>query len=292
VVAGRALPRCAFLLFLLTLTCLHAQERADNTRYVIELKSGDSFRGVITGSTDSAITIEADVGRVSVRRGLIARIMPLASVYRDRPFHFLMPAATANGPGGFVSNYELGFFYGGFGIGDVVTISGGLTLVPGMEIRSQLFHINGKITFWRNETFENAIGVTYTLVTADHPYTHLYAVWTFPSGGARYSAMIFGAISGEAEAPIAITPLGSDTVRFNFRKDNNPGVAFGMDAPIFGRDDIRLLGELWNADVTKPQNSAAMLGVRLLNEHLSADFGLTLTPGPAVLPVVSFHWRF
>jgi hypothetical protein len=277
------------VLFLAGCARLHAQSGGE--LYVIELKSGDSFRGTLVDSTDSTLTVQGDLGRVSLRRSAILQVVPLARLYRRRPLHFLMPSASANGPGGFISDYELGFLYGGFGIGEVATITAGLTLVPGMPLRSQLYHVNAKVTFLRNETFENAVGLTYTFLTTDHPYGHLYAVWTFPSGRARYSAMIFGALTGAAEAPIAITPLGSDTVRFTFHNNAVAGVAFGLDMPAFGRDDMRWVAELWNSDVTKPANSAAMIGIRLANEHLSADFGVALLPTPTVFPLAAFMWR-
>jgi hypothetical protein len=260
-------------------------------QYVVELKSGDSFRGALADSTDSTVTLQGELGRVSLRRSAILQIVPLARLYRRRPMHYLMPSASANGPGGFISDYELGFLYGGVGIGDVATITAGLTLVPGMPLRSQLYHLNAKVTFLSNETFENAVGFTYTWLTTDHPYGHLYAVWTFPSGAARYSAMVFGAVTGAAEAPIAITPLGSDTLRFTFHNNAVAGVAFALDVPAFGRDDIRWTAELWNSDVTRPANSAAMIGVHVANEHLAADFGLALLPTPSVFPLMAFTWR-
>jgi hypothetical protein len=275
---------------------VHAQGR-DSLRYIVQMKNGDSFRGNLTGYSDSTVTIATEFGEVTVPKELVGSFVRVAGSYRDRPQHFLMPSASPNGPGGFISNYELGFFYGGFGFGNGATITLGSSLIPGAGWDSQLRHLGVKFTLHTNETrdpadFDLALGATYTWITSQYPYTHIYAVGTFPLGTGRYSAMLIYRVTGADVAPISMKFLSADTTSFTIFYQGSLGAAFGFDAPAFGRDDWSWIGEIWNNDITKPQNTVSMLGLRLTNERLSADFGVAIFTAPAVVPVTSFSVRF
>lgn len=279
----------ATVLLILT-TAAHSQER-DSLRYIVQMKSGDSFRGNLVGHTDSTVTVRTEFGRVTVAKELVEQFIPLDGPYRRRPLHFLMPSASPSGPGVFLSNYELGFWYGGVGLGNGATITAGATLVPGIPLKHQLYHAGAKITVERSPEYELAVGATYTWITTDHPYAHIYGVGTFPAGTARYSAMIIYKATGEDIARIAIAPFGGDTTDFNLFYEGAIGAAFGFDAPAFGRDDMMWVGEIWNNDITKPQNTVSLLGIRVMNETLSADFGIALFTAPFVAPVFAFTWK-
>ncbi len=268
-----------------------AQER-DSLRYVVQLRSGDRFRGNLIGYTDSTVTVKTEFGIVTLRKALVSSFVAIDGPYHRRPNHFLMPSASPSGPGVFISDYELGFLYAGVGLGNGATITGGATLVPGLSLASQLYHMGLKITVERNPDLELAVGATYTMITTDYPYAHIYAVGTLPLGSGRYSVMLFYRATGEQTAPIALQFFNQDSTRFTVHYDGSLGAALGFDAPAFGRDDIMWVGEIWNNDLSKPQNTVSMLGVRVTNEHLSADFGLALFSAPFVVPVTSFTWRF
>lgn len=277
-------------LFILLIVQASAQER-DSLKYIVQLESGDSFRGNLVGYTDTTITVQTEFGDVTVPKRLISEFIPVEGPFIRRPHHFLMPSASPTGPGGFISNYELGFLYGGFGLGYGATITAGATLVPGLALRSQLYHIGAKFTIERSPEYEIAVGATYTFLTLDHPYAHIYAVGTFPLGTGRYSGMLIYRAVGAEKAPIALQMFDYDTYRDTVYYIGSLGGAFGFDAPAFDRDDIRWVGEIWNNDFTKPQNTVSMLGVRVTNNRLSADFGLALFTQPFIVPVTSFTWR-
>jgi hypothetical protein len=279
----------AVLLFL-TATAT-AQER-DSLRYIVQMRTGDSFRGNLVGHSDTTVTVSTEFGRVTLDKRLVEQFIPLDGPYRRRAHHFLMPTASPSGPGGFISNYELGFYYGGFGLGYGATITAGATLVPGIPLKHQLFHAGAKFTLERNADYELALGAAYTFFTTDYPYGHIYGVATFPTGTARYSAMILYRATGDDVARIRIAPFASsDTTDITMFYEAAVGAAFGFDAPAFGRDDMMWVGEIWNNDVSKPQNTVSMLGIRVMNETLSADFGLALFTAPFIAPVFSFTWR-
>ncbi len=263
----------------------------ENLKHIVLMKSGDSFRGNVIGNTDSTLTIQTEFNVIAVPKSLIQEFIPVDGPYIKRPQHFLMPTASPNGPGGFISNYELGFLYGGVGFGYGATITAGMTVVPGFSLSSQLFHANAKFTVERNENVEVALGATYTFITTREPYAHLYLVTTTPLGEGRWSAMLFYKVSGDDRAPVELHGFGDDTTRFTLFYEGALGVALGADAPAFGRDDMAFFAEIWNNDVTKPQNTASVIGVRLFNEVLSADFGVTLIAAPTIAPVMSFTWK-
>jgi len=281
----------ATVLFILPALPAISQVR-DSLRYIVQMESGDSFRGNLVGYTDSTVTVETEFGDVTIPKRLISSFIPVDGPFIRRPHHFLMPSASPTGPGGFISNYELGFLYGGFGLGYGATITAGATIIPGIALRSQVFHVGAKFTIERSPEYELAVGASYTFLTLDHPYAHIYAVGTFPLGTGRYSGMLFYRAVGPEEAPVALQAFDYDTTRFTIFYTGSLGGAFGFDAPAFGRDDIRWVGEIWNNDFTKPENTVSMLGVRVTNDQLSADFGLALFTAPFIVPVTSFTWRF
>ncbi len=282
------------LLFLVLLSNLAQAQDVDREelKYIVVMKSGDSFRGNVVSSTDSTLIIQTEFDTVSIPKDMIDEFISLDGPYKHRAHHFLMPTASPNGPGGFISNYELGFLYGGFGLGYGATITAGMTLVPTFSLSSQLYHAGAKFTVERSEDMELAIGATYSFITTSEPYAHLYGVATFPLGTGRYSGMLMYRISGEERAPISFIGPGDDTTTFTLFYEGSLGAAFGFDAPAFGRDDMMWIGEIWNNDLQKPQNTVSMLGIRIFNESLSADFGLALFGAPLVIPVTSFSWRF
>lgn len=277
---------------LLILTTTATAQLRDSLQYIVQMKSGDAFRGNLVAHSDSTVTVATEFGRVTLDKGMVESFIPLDGPYRRRPHHFLMPSASPAGPGVFLSNYELGFYYGGIGLGYGATITAGATIVPGVPLADQLYHAGAKFTIERNEDYELALGAAYTFFTTDHPYGHIYGVGTFPAGTARYSAMLFYRATGEDVSRIRIAPFGSaDTTDLTLYYEAAIGAAFGFDAPALGRDDMMWIGEIWNNDLSKPQNTVSMVGIRVMNEKLSADFGLALFTAPFIAPVFSFAWR-
>lgn len=264
----------------------------ESLEYIVLMKSGDSFRGNVVATGDTTLTIQTEFNRVVIPKSLIEEFIKVKGPYTKRPYHFLMPTASPNGPGGFISNYELGFLYGGIGLGYGATITAGMTVVPGFSLSSQLYHANAKFTVERSDQAELALGATYTFITTREPYAHLYGVATTTLGKGRWSAMLFYKVSGDDMAPIELYGFGeNDTTRFDLFYQGALGVALGIDGPLFGRDDMAFFGEIWNNDVTRPSNTVSAVGIRIYNESFSADFGVGLVPLPAIAPITSFTWK-
>jgi hypothetical protein len=281
------------LLVLLFLTApAFAQLPRDSLQHRVLLKSGDSFRGRLVAHTDSTVTIVTEFDRVTILKVDIERFIPLDGPYLRKPHHYLMPTGSPSGPGGFLGNYELGFLYGGFGLGYGATITAGATLVPTVPLEDQLFHLGAKVTVERGRDFDLAVGAAYTWITLDQPYGHIYAVATFPTGTARYSAMLLYRATGDEIGRGTIVALDNDTTDFTIYYTGSVGAAFGFDAPAFGRDDMMWVAEIWNNDVSNPRNTVSMVGMRVMNEKLAADIGIAIFTSPMVVPVVGFVWTF
>jgi len=280
------------LLWLADPSTLCAQPPRDSLVYIVQLASGDRMRGNLVGHTDSTLIVATEYGTITLRKELIARFLLADGPQLKGPHHFFMPTASPNGPGGFLSNYELGFFYGGLGLGHGATITAGMSTLPGIPIARQIFHAGIKITVERSPEYDAAVGAAYTFLTTDFPYAHIYGVVTMPVGSGRYSAMIFYKVSGDNEAPISLQAFNFDSTRFTVFYNSSLGAALGFDAPAFGREDVRWIGEIWNNDLSRPQNTVSTVGVRFLNDRFSADFGLALFTAPFIVPVTRFLYRW
>jgi hypothetical protein len=73
-------------------------------------------------------------------------------------------------------------------------------------------------------------------------------------------------------------------------EDGSFGLALGVDTHLSAWKDVRIIGELWNSNISKPTDTGVLLGVRLGNTKFSADFGLALFTSPFLLPFTSFSW--
>jgi len=278
--------------FFIITSNLHSQP-LDSIMYMVRLKNGDAIRGTIQSYDDSTITIKSQLGAITINKNLIEKFTLLNGPYTRHPYHYLMPTASASGPGGFVTLYELGLIYAGFGLGYGATVSAAMTAVPGVSLSSQLYHLSVKYTIERSNEVELAVGGTYTMLGNMAMYSHIYGVTTFPFFGGRYSMLVHARATGPDEVDLKFQAFSFDTARVRFYYTANYGISMGFDAPLFGRDDMSWLGEIWNADITKPYNTASMLGVRVQNEHLSAVIGVSLIPKPLLaLPVTSFTYKF
>ncbi len=269
-----------------------AQPLRESLPYIVQMESGDRLRGNLLGHTDSTVTILTEFGPLTLRKSLVARFILADGPQLKGPLHFFMPSASPNGPGGFISNYALGFWYAGIGLGNGATITGGMSTIPGIPLSSQIYHAGVKITVERSDQYDLAIGAGYTFLSTDYPYAHIFAVSTIPVGTGRYSVMLFFKVSGDDQAPISVQAFDLDTTRFTIFYTGSTGLALGFDTPAFGREDVRWVGEIWNNDITQPQNTTSMLGARFLNDRFTADFGVALFSAPFIVPVTRFTYRW
>ncbi len=294
-----------YLCLLLTAACLMPVKagnlssiRADNeTAYQVRLTNGDILTGVVADEINDdkkghGIKLRTTIGATVIYESEVAEILEAEESYRHGHRAWILPTAEPIGSNHFIGLWELGFVYGGFGISDIGSVTLGRSFVPGIRSDEQISVINAKATVYRMnwETMEGgmdvAVGGNLGFINSGNRLEHIYGLATFRGAKSRITGGIFYK-AGSSDAY---------RLRFNneainmFYSDGSFGIALGLDTRLSARHDMHVIGELWNSDVTKPTNTGVMLGIRLANTSVSADFGLAFFTQPFVAPFVSFAW--
>src|SRR5205814_7620430 len=109
---------------------------------------------------------------------------------RDGYRHFIMPTAKPI-EGGYAGFWELAFLQAGYGFGDVLSVSGGFTIMPTVAFRSQFGFVQAKLTLYDDQGFSLATGVNFLRMTSDFPYWHIFGLLTFDNpNGSRHTGAI------------------------------------------------------------------------------------------------------
>lgn len=294
------------LLFLLSASILLAAElpkdlkKDGETRYLVRLKTGDVLTGFIVdfendADRGEAIQLQTILGDPIIYADEIAEIREYYENYRHKHRVFMMPTAEPIGDDHFVGLFEIGLLYTGFGIYDIVSITAGRSLIPGVDGRQQLSLINGKVTLL-NEEWENypgglslALGANYAWVNHNNRMVHYYSSATF-HGDRTYLTLNLSYKAGSKD--FYQLRLGNNQYNFNYQ-DGNFGLAFGIDTKFTEWHDMRFIGEVWNIwhrGIDFAPSLGLFAGLRVGNSDLSADFGLSFFSGPVLVPFTSFSW--
>ncbi len=206
----------------------------------------------------------------------------------DEYRHFIMPTAKPIS-GGYVGFWELAFLQAGYGFGDFLSISGGITLMPTVSTRSQFAYLQAKATLADENGVSFAVGGNLLRMTSEHLYLHAFLEATAEmQNEMRYTAMIFYKASGEDYPVVNVIPYGN----FSFSYGSSLGAGIGFDIPIKGIPNTRFIAEAWNHDLSTPSKLALLGAVRIEGERFSSDFGFMYFSLPMLAPVANFAWRF
>ncbi|MFP4370360.1 MAG: hypothetical protein ACLFR2_12345 [Candidatus Kapaibacterium sp.] len=269
----------------------------DTEQYQVRLKNGDILTGYILEMENDpeegeGFRFQTYIGTALIFESQIEEIRLFKDSYRHKHRVFLLPTADPIGDDHFIGAFELAFFYAGFGIGDIVSITAGRSVVPTIPGEDQVSLMNLKATVYdyEFETMEGgvaiALGGNLAFINNDNRLIHSYAVSTFRGAKSRLTGAVF-------------YKMGSRdiyTLRFNneivdmIYTDGSFGIALGLDTRISDRHGLHVIGELWNNDINSPTNTGIMLGLRLSNTNFAADFGMSFFTQPLVLPIASFSW--
>jgi len=267
--------------------------------YYVRLINGDIVSGPVTEtSSDTAgafIRIKTPFGRARIYASEIAWISLKEDAYRSRNRGLILPTAE-----GIKGDHYLALVEGvmptiGIGIGDIVSVTGGRTVVPGIGWQNQFSTVNIKATMYEgsNGLIEGgkqiyAFGINGSWINDVNFMGHIYGVATFTGKRTRVSTMIHAKVAGKDSYVVESGALFSP---FTFPYANGTiGVAFMLDVRFPAMHDLHFLGELWNADLTRPSQSVLFLGLRQCNTAVTFDFGLAIIPGPAVVPALAIAW--
>ncbi|MBS1902850.1 MAG: hypothetical protein JSS75_04025 [Bacteroidetes bacterium] len=201
--------------------------------------------------------------------------------------HFIMPSAKPiDNP--YVGFWELAFLQGGFGIGNVLSVTGGATILPTVSFKSQFAYLQAKATLAEEDGVSFAVGANLLRLTSEHLYLHAFAAATIEmQNEIRYTGLFFYKVSGDDYPVVSVYPYG----QFSFSYGSSLGAGIGFDTPIKGVPNSRLVVEAWNHDLSTPNKLALLFAVRVESQRFSSDFGFMYFTLPLLTPVANFVWH-
>lgn len=266
--------------------------------YIIELKNGDIFSGYITEMINSSeegegIKFVTELGTATIYMNQIKSLNLYKDYYRHKHRIFLLPTAEAIGDDHFIGNFELGLFYAGFGLFDVISVTTGRSFIPSINSNHQISLGNIKFTLMNipldnidNKNLIFSAGLNLGFINHNNRLVHYYATGTLSLERTAISASVYTKYGNNNYYRIY---FGENALDMNYA-NGSFGLAIGIDTRFSNFHNLHFIGELWNSDITKPTNSAVFLGLRLASSNFSSDFGFAFFTQPFVIPFCSFVW--
>ncbi len=258
----------------------------DTTKVLqIELKGGSLLKGKIISETNDSLKIKIISNAVIVipKNQIVSmNQIPVKTIegeklYKDpnRSRLFFAPTGRALKSGrGYFSVYEIFIPFAAVGISDYFSISGGVSLIPGID--KQFVYLAPKITPYQNNNFSISGGLLYVVTPNEQ------------SG----IGVVYGVTSYEYKEESDITlGLGYGFSGGSF--SNSPVIVVGWAAKV--SKSLKLLSENWIFPGNKTQFLS--FGLRFFGKHLSADFGFIYplgsnTEGFPFIPWLGFAYNF
>ena len=256
-----------FLAIVLILPVMQLRAQQDSTDaerpYRIELQDGSVIIGRIVSETADSLQFVTLTGlQMTIPRRTIQKIVPLEGEITDGQYRRVDPnrsrllfgptARPVRSGAGYIAFYELFFPFLAFGVGDILTLAGGVSLFPGAT--DQLFYIGPKISIpTGSEAAQIAVGLQYA---------NLFG------GGESGAGIVYGATT--LGSPFTAVTLGAGWGFSGEDFSEKPVVLAGLEAQVSG--STKFILENWisaTGDV-----SFHGLGVRFFGDALAADFAL------------------
>lgn len=265
--------------------------------YIVRLNNGDIITGMIVeifndDKNGEGIKISTEVGKAIIYASQIADIRLKDDYFRSSHRIILQPTAEPINKDHFVGVYELLFFYAGFGLWDVFSMTLGHSMIPYIRSDQQISIINGKITLY-SENFDSypgsmsiALGGNLSFINHNNKLTHIFTSITFKGPKSIVSGNVFYKAGSEDFYTLR---FGGENVNMTY-ENGSIGVGIGIVTRFSNWKDLHFVGELWNSNLLRPSNSAVLLGLRLANSSFSTDFGLVFFTKPLVAPFVTVNW--
>lgn len=258
---------------------------AGPTIYRITLKDGSEVVGTIQAQDSSrleflslskiAMSIPRDQIESIVRRigNLVGVEYPPADPNYTRLFFAPTGRALKNGQGYF-SAYEIFFPFLAVGIGDIVTLAGGISLIPGAD--NQIIYLAPKITPLHLDKLDVSAGLLY-ISTLSGNSTSVGIVYGVGTYGTSNAALTAGLGWGFAEGEFSSRPI----------------VLIGGELRVLR--SIKIITENWI-----PPGTDVIIysfGLRFFGEGLAADLGFIHPStfggnGFPFIPWIGFAYNF
>lgn len=264
---------------------------------IIRMMNGDILTCKIldfeqSDSLNYAINIQTQIGKTKVFSYEIAEIQLVEKYNRHSHRIYLLPTAEPIGRNHFIGDFEMLFLYAGIGISNFLSITAGESLIPAIPFDDQITVVNAKFSLYTInwESLEGkmsiALGGNYTLLNAENKLYHVYSSVSFTMPKSIVSISVFTKFGNHD-----VYAVRFDNNLFDMTYENGSfGIAAGLDTRFSSTKDIHFIGEIWNSDITRPTNTAVLVGFRLGNTTLAADFGVAITTSPFFVPFASFVW--
>ncbi len=282
------IPRIALVVLALSVARLGAAQQprlppVDTAGVEVRLADGGTVRGRVVAATDTSCTVLTSSGlEVTVPRRVVVRWRSLSRAGGSSTFAFNDPnrsrlflaptARTLPAGDGYVGDYYIFFPVVGYGAADWFTVSGGMSVFPGIRLQDQLFYLAPKVRVLHRPSFDAAVGVTYLRLG----WSELVDAW----GGVAYGVTTLG--SEDAALTIGLGwPFASGGA------SREPWMMGGGELRV--ARGLKLLAEAWKF----PGSSEVPVigGIRFLGERIAVDFGLLRVFGAdmtGVVPWVDF----
>jgi hypothetical protein len=237
----------------------------------VALRDGSRLVGRVVAEDDDSLTVATAGGlEVVVRRSSVVSITDVGedgqSIGVDPNYSRLLFAPTGRPlkkGDGYFSDYELVFPGVAFGLTDNISLAGGVSVIPGIGLDSQLFYISPKVGFELGDRASVAVGALVAGSGAgddiDGESAYIgFAVGTF--GSPRRSLTLgfgLGDTTGEFTDAVPIVMVGGTATLSRH-------VALVTESWLFVGDDFHFSEQPFG------------VGVRFFGERLSADVGVIL----------------
>ena len=263
-----------------------------NQTQILTLKDGSKVNGRITEVRDDEVDFETSVGPMTIPVDRIQKIETIASdrikggeVWFENPNQTRMyvgPTARMLEKGhGYFTDIYIFFPAAAYAITDNITVGGGMSIFPGLDLDEQLIYFTPKIGLNATEDFSLAVSGLVVFLPdwdddlVDEPSTVgvVFGVGTY---GTADKSVTFGLGYGYAEDDFA----------------DKPAVILGGEYRISRR--ISLVTENWVLPAVDPP--LLSYGVRFFGEGIAVDLALlniadedAIFPG---IPFIDFVWNF
>lgn len=289
-----SLPLATLSLLILgaALTLPAQAQEADTTVVVrIELTDGSALIGTILAEDDQTVTFRTRNGvEMNLNRSQITRIERLGTrkgevltkLDPNRTRLLFAPTGRALPAGqGYLADYYIFFPFLAYGVGDIVTLAGGITLFPFSS--GQLLYLAPKVTVYQKDKVSFSTGTLLATGIGDlgdeNEWVGLfYGVGTYGSpAGAVTLGLAYGMVEGELA--------------------KRPAFMFGLEKQLSNRTKFVSENYLFTAD-----DDAFLLvsaGIRIFGDKLATDLALVTSPdfikdlgGFPFFPFVGFAYNF
>ncbi|MBS1538096.1 MAG: hypothetical protein JST20_10160 [Bacteroidetes bacterium] len=269
----------------------------ENKKYYLRLVNGDILTGEIVEifideKEGEAIKIKTEIGTATIYGKQVAAFRLLDESYRQTNRIFLMPTAEPIGNNHFIGAFEGVFLYAGVGW-EWLSVTAGRTFVPTVSGSEQFSLLTAKASVYHADNENTVGGVTIGLggslafLNARNQIQNIFANATFTMTRTRLTGLLFYKAGNESFFTASAGTIGSVNVKY---PNGAFGIGIGIDTKLTEWNDLHFIAEGWNNDIQVPFNSAALLGIRIGNTSVSADFGVVAFTAPAFVPFMSFSW--